>query len=153
MFQYFPTLGSITEPWSFTVESTLWRTSMRTVFTPVSRQVTPHKFKPSCDLCSLILSENNNLLSVRLRFPTFSVIFIFELHLKVLQSKSVSSRMHLVLHYPTGNSGMLQYCLKAGEIKDRLFLYMAASLSAGHIRDIHLLCKPCLSYILTDACR
>lgn len=30
---------------------------------------------------------------------------------------------------------------------------MAARLSAGHIRDIHLLCKPCLSYILTDACR
>lgn len=56
---------------------------------------------------------------VHLPFPIFSVIFIFEPHLKVLQSKSVSSRMHLVLHWQLE---MLQYYLKAGEIKERLFL-------------------------------
>lgn len=62
------------------MDGTFCRTSMRTVFTPVGRQVTPHKFKPFCDLCGLISLENNNHLSVHLPFPIFSVIFIFEPH-------------------------------------------------------------------------
>lgn len=51
---------------------------------------------------------------------------------------------------------MLWYSLEVGvtdKIKNMTFLLMIVNISAGYIRNICFICKPCLSYILADACK